>query len=158
VIEYVVGDLLESGEQNIAHGCNCANVMGAGVAGAIARKWPHAREAYENRCRSVTFILGTAQPVAVSPTQMVWNLGTQQNPGKDGSLWGILLSFGSMLEQLKAWGQCDRVAIPRIGCGIAGLRWSEVERQIATAQHFVGERCPKVVVYTHPSEEGRNWG
>lgn len=156
MIEYVIGDLFEADEIDIAQGCNTRGVMGGGISGPIAAKWPIVREAYDNRCNSRTFVLGTAQPVMVRPALTIWNLGTQQNPGPDGSLWGILLSFGNMMEQMVEW-HVDRVAIPRIGCGIAGLKWANVEFQITTAQKFVGPKAPLVVVYTHPSEAHKSW-
>lgn len=156
MISHIVGDLLASDVPDIAQGCNTRGVMGGGISGPIATKWPIVREAYDNRCNAKSFVLGSAQPVLVGPDRTVWNLGTQQNPGPDGSLWGILLAFGNMLEQLKEWG-VEKVAIPRIGCGIAGLKWINVEFQIATAQKFVGVGAPHVIVFTHPSEAHKTW-
>ena len=37
---YKIEDITKATEQVIAHGCNCQGRMGAGVAKAIARKWP----------------------------------------------------------------------------------------------------------------------
>lgn len=155
-VHHILGDLLACDVPDIAQGCNTRGVMGGGISGPIAAKWPIVREAYDNRCNARSFVLGSAQPVMVAPCKTVWNLGTQQNPGPDGSLWGVLLSFGNMFEQLTEWG-VKRVAIPRIGCGIAGLRWAAVERQITKAQMYVGDKCPDVIVFTHPSEAHKSW-
>ena len=163
MITYVVGDLLASDEIDIAHGCNTAGVMGAGIARAIASDYPEVLRTYETQVRGRMFVLGSVLPVIVrrfdGKMRTVWNLGTQQSPGPHGSLWGILLSFGNMLEQMVEWN-IDRVGIPRIGSGIAGLKWADVERHIASAQNFVKAehgRVPEVVVYTHPSEANKRW-
>lgn len=160
MITHVVGDLMNTTIQDIAQGCNTEGLMGAGIAGIIASTYPDVLNSYQVKVRGRNFVLGSALPVIVRrfDGQMltVWNLGTQKQPGSNGSLWGILLAFGNMMEQMVEWG-VTRVAVPRIGCGIAGLKWSNVEFQIATAQKFVGPKAPEVVVYTHPSEEHKKW-
>jgi len=48
-ISYVVGDVTQpqgEGLKIVAHVCNDANGFGAGVAGAIARRWPEVKGAY----------------------------------------------------------------------------------------------------------------
>lgn len=163
MIEYVTGDLLKSAEIDIAHGCNTAGVMGAGIARVIAEMHPEVRHTYQRRCvKTRDFVLGTAQPVIVPISQhnasmrTIWNLGTQRNPGADATLWGIMLSFGNMFEQMVAW-QVDRVAIPRIGCGIGGLKWDDVARTIDATQKYVGKSAPLVVVYTQESQVNVQW-
>lgn len=146
--------------QDIAQGCNCEGLMAAGIAGVIAREYPDVLNAYQIKVNSRTFVLGTAQPVIVrrfdDQLLTVWNLGTQKQPGPHGSLWGVLLSFGNMFEQMAEW-KIKQVAIPRIGCGIAKLKWADVERQIELAQKFAGPNAPDVIVYTHPSEAHKSW-
>lgn len=47
----------------ICHGANCYGVMGAGVALAIARKWPRIEESYRIMCRrnkNKSYIAGTS--------------------------------------------------------------------------------------------------
>lgn len=155
MITYITGDLLKSGEPHIAHGCNTAGVMGAGVARVIAESYPVVRHQYQNRCVKHLFPLGSAMPVMVEGCT-VWNLATQVEPGPNASLWGIMLSFGNMFEQMVEW-RIDKVAIPRIGCGIGGLRWDKVEATISQVQKFVGAKAPEVVVYTQQSQVGVEW-
>ena len=142
---------LNSQEPEIAHGCNTVGLMGAGIAGVIAKQYPLVLEQYFARCKRREFHLGSALPISVMENhayRTVWNLGTQVNPGREATIWGVMLSFGNMLEQMKAWG-IDRVAIPRIGCGIGGLKWEAVEQTIGGVLKFVGAPI-KVVVYTLP--------
>lgn len=159
MIEYVTGDLLKSDEAEIAQGCNTVGVMGAGIARVIAELYPVVRHQYQSKCVKNQFILGSAFPVMVLENQKprtIWNLGTQKNPGADATLWGIMLSFGNMFEQMVAW-RVDRVAIPRIGCGIGGLKWAQVASTIEQVQKFVGPKAPLVVVYTQESQVNVQW-
>lgn len=162
MIEYITGDLLKSAEADIAHGCNTAGVMGAGIARVIAEQYPDIRHQYRRRCVKHEFVLGSAFPVMVKgdekigPYRMVWNLGTQVEPGANATLWGIMLSFGNMFEQMVEW-DVSRVAIPRIGCGIGGLKWDQVAATIEQVQKFVGPKAPKVVVYTQESQVNVSW-
>lgn len=153
MITHVVGDLLKSNEPDIAHGCNTQGLMGAGIAGSIAKRYPLVMEQYFAKCKRGEFHLGSALPIIVSSghagnhaLRTVWNLGTQVNPGREATIWGVMLSFGNMLEQMKAWN-VKRVAIPRIGCGIGGLKWEAVEQTIGGVLKFVGAPI-EVVVYT----------
>lgn len=158
MIEYVTGDLLKSDEAEVAQGCNTVGVMGAGIARVIAEMYPVVRHQYQQQCIRKQFLLGSAFPVMVMENQKprtVWNLGTQRNPGADATLWGIMLSFGNMMERLVKW-KVERVAIPRIGCGIGGLKWDQVAATIEQVQKFVGPSAPTVVVYTQESE-AKKW-
>ena len=154
-IEYVVGDLIESGEPVIAHGCNTVGVMGAGIARAVKDKWPEVYDQYDASCADGTFDAGSAQRCVGDDDRTVYNLGTQRNPGASATYWLVFLSFANMFESMKTWGH-DRVAIPRIGCGIGGLEWSGVAAAIDSALVSGGSEI-EVVVYTHPSEADKVW-
>lgn len=155
-IEYTVGDLIEADEPVIAHGCNTKGLMGAGIAKLIREK--HYRTVYGpyyEACLRGQFVPGTAQLCETADDKIVFNLATQDEPGPHADEWWVLLAFANMFEQCIA-REIRKVAIPRIGCGIGGLKWDQVNRAISTAQHF-RPKAPKVVVYTHPSEQYKTW-
>lgn len=153
-VQHVVGDLLASDEKFIAQGCNTHGVMGAGIALHIANKYPEVERVYAAYCRTRDFTVGSCLPVTDRDSGVtVFNLGTQRNPGKDGSYWAIMLSFGNLFEYCVRYG-IERVAIPRIGCGIAGLDWSCVEFIIDGIYQWV-PNGPEIVVYTHPKDQGK---
>ena len=154
-IDYVVGDLIESGEPVIAHGCNTVGVMGAGIARVVKAAWPEVYDQYDAACADGTFDAGSAQRCVGANDRTVYNLGTQRNPGASATYWLVFLSFANMFESMKTWGH-GRVAVPRIGCGIGGLDWSGVEGAIEAALDNVGAEI-EVVVYTHPSEADKTW-
>ena len=156
-INYQMGDLLHSGEFVIAHGCNTQGLMGAGIAKQVRDQFPAAYSAYTAACRSKAFTVGTAQRVCVDPNgnrpNVIYNLGTQQNPGRDATTWGIFLSFANMFESMRRHDEHrSRVAIPRIGAGIGGLNWTD---DVLPAINEAQERVSKsrldfsVVVYDY---------
>ena len=119
----VQGDLFNSGERVIAHGCNTVGVMGAGVAKIVRSKSEQAYKRYKAVCDARVFHLGYAQFVTDEEIDLcIYNLATQIAPGPDATSWGIFLSFCNMLEHAKSIG-IKRIAIPRIGSGIGGLDW-----------------------------------
>lgn len=132
MITYRTGDLMEADEDAIAHGCNTVGAMGAGIARTVRDRYPDAYTQYRKACETMNFHVGSAQAVWCPPGKIVYNLGTQRNPGADATVWGIFLAFANMAEDALVRG-VSSIAIPRIGCGIGGLSWVYVESAIAEA-------------------------
>ena len=42
MIIYIIGDVLDSSESIVVHGCNCRNTMGSGFAKQVKMKCPNA--------------------------------------------------------------------------------------------------------------------
>jgi O-acetyl-ADP-ribose deacetylase (regulator of RNase III) len=140
-IEFKTGDLM-SGEHGeiIAHGCNCEGVMGAGVAALVRKKLPGLYGEYKKMCLTdggeYTFVPGMAwyywnRSFKSTRIHGVYNLATQVRAGPDANLALIKLAFTNMAQHAHTNG-IERVAIPRIGCGIGGLEWMHVEGAIRT--------------------------
>lgn len=127
----IKGDLINIGQTGqmdfIGHGCNCQKLMGAGIALQIKNKFPAAFEADQNDERLSTERLGdmTWGTVRSHPMTTVVNLYTQYMPGKDLNLSALRLS----LWKLNMMFPGKSIALPQIGCGIAGGDW-EVVREI----------------------------
>lgn len=116
------GNLLESGEKVIAHGCNCFHLMGSGIARAIANKWPEVpRVDRAHHKRGDINALGTIS-LATLEEITVLNLYTQYQPGRSFE-YAALRDCIRKLERSKY----TDIAIPRIGCGIGGGDWPVVE-------------------------------
>lgn len=154
-ITYKTGDLLKADEIAIAHGCNTRGMMGAGVARLIKDKYPDAYADYKRACDSHLFRIGTAQGVWCDPAlsgedRLVYNLGTQRNPGADASVWGVWLSFANMAEDAAVRG-IDTIAIPMIAAGIGGLRFEE--DVVPAIEHSISNSTNpglQIVVYQLP--------
>jgi O-acetyl-ADP-ribose deacetylase (regulator of RNase III) len=148
-ITYKVGDLLNSNEPVLVHGCNCKGAFGAGVAGQINKKFPYVGDSYR---AASPHILGSIQPVydMVSDV-MVINLMTQLNPGRDARPNAITIAFANLAEFMASSPSLgSRVAAPRVGCGIGGLQWDEVEFAIKRGLNLSSNPDLDVVIYDLP--------
>ena len=109
------------------HGCNNKGTFGAGVAKAVAQKWPEAKEAYLQHFQrwDGNPPLGSHSRAIVSG-KSIFNLITQDGYGRDGKkyarYWAIIIGLNKI-----AYDEPE-IAIPRIGCGFGGLDWNIMEK------------------------------
>lgn len=133
IIKTISKDLLQAFEEMqfdaIAHGCNCFHTMGAGVAGAIARRFPRALESdklytsYGDKDKLGEYTL------VITDFGDIINGYTQFQLGKcptDELYSNIRKLFTSLNIDYVG----ETIGIPRIGSGIAGGSWSEIEKII----------------------------
>lgn len=154
-ITYVRGDAtvpLGKGVKVIAHVCNDLGGWGKGFVLALSRRWPEPEAAYRawHRDRaSNDFGLGSAQFVQVGRHTWVANLigqhGTRTgSKGAPVRYEAIDTALGLLAD--KALELDASVHMPRIGCGLAGGKWSRVEPLI---HDRLVRRGTAVTVYDH---------
>lgn len=141
MLYYKDGDLLESDCTTILHQANSFSVMGAGIAKAIADKYPEAHEADASLERSPEEKYGdfTCAIIGSGRSKVtVGNLYGQYGTGKvdekemkermfmlDKALNQFLLSAKNELKDLI---DLKKVGVPHgMGCGLAGGDWSIVK-------------------------------
>lgn len=126
MIFYIQGDLMNAKQQVVAHGVNCMGHFGSGVAGAIKKQHPYVREQYLSLNEHV---LGTCQ--FVDYNDQIWvNAHTQQNKGYDGKQYADLNAIAYCLVEIGDYmeeNNLTSIAMPKIGCGLGGLKWEDVE-------------------------------
>lgn len=139
ITRYIKGDITETELKYIAHGVNCQNKMGSGVAKALFTKFPNIKSEYHDYLNGLSYIkysveLGEVQTV-LSKNKVIFNCFTQWNYGYDGKKYvnysAIVKSFINLLDKVGyeiAFGH--PIAIPKIGCGLAGGDWNIVEQLI----------------------------
>ena len=140
MITYVQGDLITSDCDVIAHGCNCFNTWGAGIARQMRIAHTEAFEADWATLRGDREKLGTFT-AAVSHGRLVFNLYTQYAYGNNTQhcdYEAIRTSLEGMRAYLKSWDELStvKIGLPKIGCGLAGGDWDIVENIIKEV--FVG--------------------
>lgn len=147
IVKYIKGDLLEC-SYDIAHGVNCQNKMGSGVAKAIYTKYPQVKEEY-HRLFNIYGALGNFQSVFVTDEKEVFNLFIQKNYGYDGKKYvsysAIISSFEDLNWYCKANG-ITKLGIPKIGAGLAGGKWEVIKE-------LIDEVTPNVDIYVYYLEE-----
>ncbi|RSN64627.1 Appr-1-p processing protein [Streptomyces sp. WAC 04229] len=154
-IRYVRGDATVpsvKGVKVIAHVCNDLGGWGRGFVLALSRRWPEPEAAYRawHRDRaSNDFGLGAAQFVQVERYVWVANLVGQRGT-RTGSK-GVPVRYEAIDTALgrladKAAELDASVHMPRIGCGLAGGKWSRVE-PLVTGR--LARRGIPVTVYDH---------
>lgn len=159
-ITYIRGDATVpsvKGVKVIAHVCNDSGGWGKGFVLALSRRWPEPEKSYRawHRDRaSNDFGLGAVRFVQVEPYVWVANMVGQRGI-RTGSK-GVPVRYEAIdtaLERLgeKAAELGASVHMPRIGCGLAGGKWSRVEPLIVERLVRLGIA---VTVYDH--EEGRS--
>ncbi|MGI5459696.1 macro domain-containing protein [Streptomyces sp. CA-249302] len=140
------------GVKVIAHVCNDSGGWGKGFVLAISRRWPEPEAAYRawHRDRAANdFGLGAAQFVQVEKYLWVANMIGQRGT-RTGSK-GVPVRYEAIDTALgrladKALELNASVHMPRIGCGLAGGKWSRVEPLISDR---LVKRGVKVTVYDH---------
>ncbi|MBZ0289193.1 MAG: macro domain-containing protein, partial [Anaerolineae bacterium] len=112
----------------LAHGCNCAGVMGKGIALEFKRRFPNMYAAYRQQCLQGEFKLGDVF-VWRENGFMVFNLATQKRPGSTAEISAIEKSLSSMVELCKRLN-IEKVGLPRIGAGLGKLDWEIVKEVV----------------------------
>lgn len=134
--QYVKGDATSpqaKGIKIIAHICNDIGGWGKGFVLAVSKRWETPEKEYRNwhRFRSENnFGLGEIQVVQVEKYIYVANMIGQKGI-KTGSN-GVPVRYEAIEKCLETLAQeasdlNASVHMPRIGCGLAGGKWTEVE-------------------------------
>ncbi len=136
-INYLKGDATSPqapGVKMIAHICNDLGGWGKGFVLAISKRWkePEAsyRLWYRERAKN-DFALGSIQVVQVEPYIYVVNMIGQRGIKVSRSS-GVPIRYEAVKQCLEALAIEAKslnasVHMPRIGCGLAGGKWTEIE-------------------------------
>ncbi|MGW6054594.1 macro domain-containing protein [Streptomyces sp. NPDC055189] len=152
-ISYVRGDATApfgKGVKLIAHVCNDLGGWGKGFVLAVSRRWPEPEAAYRRWHRERAkndFGLGAVQFVEVGSYTWVANMIGQHgmrtgSKGVPVRYEAIDTALGTLAD--KAVELDASVHMPRIGCGLAGGKWSRIEPLITRR---LVERGVAVTVY-----------
>lgn len=135
-IVYTVGDATKptsAGCKIIAHVCNDTGAWGRGFVLALSKLSPAPERAFREWYRGREhndFALGAVQFVSVSSDIEVANMIGQHGIRKSGGVPPI--RYDALEAALKIVGEKAQTAnasvhLPRIGCGLAGGKWGEIE-------------------------------
>lgn len=142
MIKYRKGDLIAAFKNKelhaIAHQANCFNTMGSGIAKQIREQFPEAYEADQATVRGDRGKLGSLT-FTMNEYGSIYNLYGQYNYGREeGRIYTQLDALGQALYTMSLFLEAEAdaraiptselcVGLPKIGCGLAGEDWSNVE-------------------------------
>lgn len=136
MIILVKGDLLLSDCNVLAHGCNCFNTMGRGVAGYIRHKYPEVYEADQKTISGDRKKLGTFTFSEIEGLNLlIFNLYSQYYYGAVShgkhyldyeALENALVAIKRFLQERNIYNS-SKIGMPKIGCGLAGGNWNRVQ-------------------------------
>lgn len=138
MIKEIKGNLLDTHCKLIAHGVNAQGIMGSGVAKALYTKWPEIKTSYRNYSRIFSrpdMLLGSVHITHLEDDIKVANCFTQQNYGSDGQIYLSYKALAKCIEDLYKYAVANdykEIAMPRIGCGLAGGNWTLVKEMLKT--------------------------
>lgn len=136
MIHYVVGDLLQSDCEVIAHQANCFSKMYSGIAGQIRKIYPDAVKADEEFPFKPALRLGGCSFCDTVGTnglhKRVYNLYGQYSMGTDKQhtdYKALESALDTMMIHLEKSGMSNvKIGVPwRMGCGLGGGDWNVVE-------------------------------
>lgn len=144
----VKGDLLKMAKEGkfdlIAHGANCFQVMGAGIAAGVAKVFPDAYRAdladtrdQLQRLGDLTYVMDTES------NTLIVNLYTQYQGGPNLDYIALELSLQKMVKRFSS-KYYKTIGLPLIGCGIAGGDWKKVKKII---KRVLSDYNVTVVIY-----------
>lgn len=158
---HITGDATQlqgPGPKILTHCVNDQGRWGAGFVVALGKKWPFAKDAYlawyrhaENIPGEATGVMGLGEAQLVQVEEDVWvaNIVGQHGIGM-GSGGRAPIRYDALNKGLVAvcrWAQDfdASVHMPRLGSGLAGGHWGNIETMVKTE---IADKGIEVFVYT----------
>ena len=152
MIKYIEGDVFESRDQVLVHGCNCFQRMGSGVAKRVKELYPEAfrvdeeNTSYADRGKLGTFTHVATKHYLYKTPLLVVNAYTQYNYNTTTLMLDYDALKTVMYKIATLFGD-KSISMPKIGAGLAGGNWVEIEKilnqvfgnKLINVYHFKGE-------------------
>lgn len=135
----IQGDLIKLAKEGyfdvIVHGCNCRNIMGAGIAKLIKEEFPEAWQAdcdadyYNNNyLGNISFAKSKQYDLIIFNAYVQYDTGGYTEPFTLDSEANRVVSIKRAFEKINVFTNIERrIGIPKIGAGLAGGDWSRIE-------------------------------
>lgn len=131
------GDILGSRMQAIINTVNCVGVMGKGIALQVKKAYPEVFQDYEQRCNRREIKLGVPYFYRTGTGKIIINFPTKQHWKNNSKLSDIETGLKYLAQHIKQWGVVS-LAVPPLGCGNGGLKWSEVKPLVIRHLSHIG--------------------
>ena len=124
------GDIFESGCDILVNPVNCVGVMGKGLALEFKNRYPKNYTSYVKICKNKQLAIGKILLHVGEDGQVIFNFPTKTHWKNKSKIEDIRLGLDNMAEVLGSLRIPHSVAIPALGCGLGGLDWKDVKKEI----------------------------
>ncbi|SFP84051.1 type II toxin-antitoxin system antitoxin DNA ADP-ribosyl glycohydrolase DarG [Tranquillimonas alkanivorans] len=125
---------------------NCVGVMGRGIALQFKKAFPRNFEAYKLACDRGEVVPGKmfiTERHALTTPRFIINFPTKRHWRGKSRIEDIESGLAALREEIEVRG-IKSIAIPPLGSGLGGLKWSEVRTQI---ESVLGDVNIEIVVF-----------
>lgn len=141
------GNLLEDEAEALVNAVNCVGVMGKGIALQFKQAFPEVFSDYEKACRKKEVQPGKMHVVGTKSLfnpKFIINFPTKRHWKNKSRMEDIEIGLLDLIKVVKDLG-INSIAVPPLGCGNGGLKWSDVRPKIEAAF----EQLPNVKVHLY---------
>lgn len=146
-MRFIQGNLLEARVEAVVNTVNTVGVMGKGIALMFKEKYPENFQAYAAACKAGEVRVGTmfvTAGVELDGPRWIINFPTKENWWQPTKLEWVKNGLDD-LKKVISERNIRSVALPPLGCGNGGLKWSVVRPIIEAALDELPE--VEVIVY-----------
>lgn len=119
------GSIFDSQADALVNPVNCVGVMGKGLALEFKRRFPRNFRYYKIACFREELKIGSSC-VFYENGKFIINYPTKKHWKESSHIAYIAMGFSSLAFQIQLCS-IESIAVPALGCGLGGLKWSEVE-------------------------------
>jgi len=135
MIDIKKGDILKADVEALVNTVNCVGVMGRGIALQFRKAFPENFNAYKDACQQQRLQPGTMFVHElgrfINPRCII-NFPTKKHWRGKSRIEYIDSGLEALVREVRDRG-IKSIAVPPLGCGLGGLRWSEVRQKIEAA-------------------------
>lgn len=150
MINFVVGNLLESDAFALVNTVNCEGYMGKGIAYQFKLRYPEMNADYVKKCKSHHLKPGVLHSFSEN-SKLIINFPTKDKWREKSKMEYIVSGLDALVELIKE-KSITSIAIPPLGSGNGGLIWSDVKQLIVQKLSSVND---KVTIYVY--EPSKNY-
>lgn len=142
MIQYKVGNLLESKAEALVNTVNTVGVMGKGIALQFKNEFEKNYKIYAKACKEKTLVIGqllvTREESLLYGERTIINFPTKTDWRKPSEYSYIEQGLAELVKVIKEQG-IKSIAIPPLGAGNGGLNWSKVK--VLMEKYLSGVDC-----------------
>ncbi len=146
MIEYTIGNLLDSGTEALVNTVNTVGVMGKGVALQFKEKYPLNFKRYAEACKKGEVKIGqmfVTRDSTLEGEKIVINFPTKTEFYRKSQYRFIEEGLQDLVKVIDQY-QIKSLALPPLGCGYGGLNWEKVK---ALIEQYLKDSPARIVIY-----------